>query len=84
MSDLEGKPIVTGDANTSNLFPAWFIEGTANFVGFSVSALAFDTTYWQGYEAMFNYAPPEESINKNSNHNRISLSECIYFQNFKS
>jgi hypothetical protein len=66
MSDLEGKPIVTGDANTSNLFPAWFIEGTANFVGFSVSALAFDTTYWQGYEAMFNYAPPEESINKNS------------------
>ena len=66
MSDLEGKPIVTGDANTSNLFPAWFIEGTANFVGFSVSALAFDTTYWQGYEAMLNYAPPEESLNKNS------------------
>lgn len=66
MADLEGKPIVIGDANTQNLFPAWFIEGTANFVGFSISALAFNTTYWQGYEAMLNYAPPEESINKNS------------------
>ncbi len=66
MSDLEGKQIVIGDAGSANLFPAWFIEGTANFVGFSVSALAFNTTYWQGYEAMLNYAPPEESINKNS------------------
>ena len=66
MADLEGKQIVIGDANSQNLFPVWFIEGTANFVGFSVSALAFNTTYWQGYEAMLNYAPPEESTNKNS------------------
>lgn len=66
MAGLEGKPIVIGDANTENLFPAWFLEGTANFVGFSISALALNTTYWQGYEAMLNYAPPEESINKNS------------------
>jgi hypothetical protein len=66
MADLEGKPIVIGDANSENLFPAWFIEGTANFVGFSISALALNSTYWEGYEAMLNYAPPEESLNKNS------------------
>jgi hypothetical protein len=66
MADLEGKPIVVGDPGSAELFPAWFIEGTANFVGFSVAALALNTTYWQGYKAMFNYAPPEESINKNS------------------
>ena len=41
------------------------MEGSANFVGFSVAALAMDTTYWVGRQAMFRYAPPGPSINRN-------------------
>lgn len=45
------------DANGSkDSFPVWFVEGTANFVGFSVAALALDATYWEGRPTMFQYA----------------------------
>jgi len=66
MSAMVGKMTVReGQDFSKHLFPAWFQEGSANFVGFSVAALAMDTTYWVGREAMFKYAPPESSINKN-------------------
>jgi len=48
-----------------NAVPIWFIEGGADFVGFSVGALSQAATYWDGRATMFLYSPPEESINKN-------------------
>jgi hypothetical protein len=60
------QAIRNGDQMSSGLFPAWLIEGSANFVGFSVSSLAMGTTYWEGRTAMFSYAPPGESINSHA------------------
>jgi hypothetical protein len=55
------------DANgTEDSFPVWFLEGTANFVGFSVAALALDATYWEGRPAMFRYAPQNPDVNRNT------------------
>ena len=66
MSGLErAQTIKDGTSQSSNLFPAWFAEGGANFVGFSVSALAMDETYWEGRPAMFNYIQPGPSNNAN-------------------
>jgi hypothetical protein len=66
MSAMVGKmSIKEGQDFSKHLFPAWLQEGSANFVGFSVAALAMDATYWAGRDAMFKYAPPELSINKN-------------------
>ena len=56
----------SGDANSANAFPAWFLEGTAEFVGYSVAALSQSASYWDGRARMLSYAPPEESINKNA------------------
>jgi hypothetical protein len=38
--------IKNGTASTSNMFPAWFIEGSAEFVSYSVSTLAMSSDYW--------------------------------------
>jgi len=66
MSAMVGKmTIKEGQDFSKHLFPAWLQEGSANFVGFSVAALAMDTTYWAGRKMMLNYAPPEPSINRN-------------------
>jgi hypothetical protein len=66
MSAMVGKmTIKEGQDFSKPLFPAWLQEGSANFVGFSVAALAMDTTYWAGRKMMLNYAPPEPSINRN-------------------
>ena len=55
------------DANGSkDSFPIWFVEGTANFVGFSVAALALDATYWEGRPMMFQYAPRTPDLNSNT------------------
>jgi len=55
------------DANGSkDSFPVWFVEGTANFVGFSVAALALDATYWEGRPTMFQYAPRTPDTNRNT------------------
>lgn len=56
----------SGDADSTNAIPAWFLEGTADFVGFSVAALSQNASYWIGRPKMLSYAPPQESINKNS------------------
>ena len=56
----------SGDANSANAFPAWFLEGTAEFVGYSVAALSQSASFWDGRARMLSYAPPEESINKNA------------------
>jgi len=66
MSGSEKKQTIkSGSSQSSNLFPAWFAEGGANFVGFSVSALALGGTYWEGRSAMFNYIKPGPSNNAN-------------------
>ena len=54
------------DADSASSFPVWFIEGTAEFVGYSIGALAQNATYWEGRARMLSYSPPEESINKNA------------------
>ena len=46
--------------------PVWFVEGTAEFVGYSVGALAQNASYWDGRSRMLSYSPPEESTNKNA------------------
>ena len=61
-----GAFIKVGQPDTANSFPAWFIEGSADFVGFAVGALSQNATYWEGRERMFSYAPREESIDKNA------------------
>jgi hypothetical protein len=55
-----------GQPDMANGFPVWFIEGSADFVGFAVGALSQNATYWEGRERMFSYAPREESIDKNA------------------
>ena len=46
--------------------PVWFLEGTAEFVGYSVGALAQNASYWEGRARALSYSPPGESINKNA------------------
>jgi hypothetical protein len=52
--------IKDGSLVTSYLFPAWLIEGSAEFTGYSVAALSMGSEYWQGRERMFN------PVNQNS------------------
>ena len=67
MAGLERKQFTQdGFADTTNLFPVWFSEGTANFVGFSVATLALGSTYWESRPAMFRYAPPSPATNRNT------------------
>ena len=48
--------IKDGSSITAYLFPAWLVEGSAEFAGYSVAVLAMDSEYWQGRERMFNAA----------------------------
>lgn len=57
--------IKSKDPESTKLFPAWFIEGSADFVGFSVAALSQGSQYWDGYQAMWQYAPAEPQNNRN-------------------
>lgn len=67
MAGLERKQFMRdGFVDTANLFPVWFSEGTANFVGFSVATLALGSTYWESRPAMFRYAPPSPETNRNT------------------
>jgi hypothetical protein len=67
LADIKYRQVMRdGYQQSNNLFPAWFIEGGANFVGFSVSALAFGATYWEGRKAMFGYAPSGAAINSHT------------------
>lgn len=61
-----GIPVKYPEDPKGSAFPVWFTEGTADFVGYAVGALAQNATYWEGRNAMFSYSPPEESINKNA------------------
>ena len=61
-----GVQIKSDQSDSVNAFPAWFIEGTADFVGFAVGALSQNASYWDGRAAMLSYAPPRESTNRNS------------------
>jgi hypothetical protein len=63
MANLESQRVIKdGYKESDNLFPAWLIEGSANFVGFSVSALALGGTYWEGRNAMLQYAPQSAAM----------------------
>ena len=61
-----GVQIKSDQSDSVNAFPAWFIEGTADFVGFAVGALSQNASYWDGRARMLSYAPPRESTNRNS------------------
>lgn len=61
-----GIPVKYPEDPKGRAFPVWFTEGTADFVGYAVGALAQNATYWEGRNMMFAYSPPEESINKNA------------------
>lgn len=63
---VPGIPVKYPEDPKGPAFPVWFIEGTADFVGFAVGALAQNATYWEGRAAMFTYSPPEESVNRNA------------------
>ena len=56
----------SGDPQTAKAFPAWFAEGTAEFVGYSVGALSQNASYWDGRSTALSYAPPGEATNRNS------------------
>jgi len=56
----------SGDPQTAKAFPAWFAEGTAEFVGYSVGALSQNASYWDGRATALSYAPPGEATNRNS------------------
>jgi hypothetical protein len=56
----------SGDPETAKGFPAWFAEGTAEFVGYSVGALSQNANYWDGRATALSYAPPGEATNRNS------------------
>ena len=61
-----GMPLKNGETNSQNALPAWFVEGTAEFVGYSVGALAQNASYWDGRTKMLSYSPPGPSTNRNS------------------
>jgi hypothetical protein len=61
-----GLPTKNGEKGSEGDLPVWFIEGTANFVGFSVAALALNSTYWEGRPMMFQYAPRTPFANRNT------------------
>jgi hypothetical protein len=61
-----GMPLKSGDSNSQNALPAWFVEGTADFVGYAVGALAQNASYWDGRTRMLSYSPPGPSTNRNS------------------
>jgi hypothetical protein len=63
-----GEAEKTKGPNPSSVsaIPAWFLEGSAEFVGYSVGALAQNASYWEGRAQMLSYSPPEESVNKNA------------------
>jgi len=56
----------SGDSQTAKAFPAWFAEGSAEFVGYSVGALSQNASYWDGRATALSYAPPGEETNRNS------------------
>jgi len=65
-SNSMGISTKSGEKGSEGAFPVWFTEGTANFVGFSVAALAMNSTYWEGRTMMFQYAPRTPFANRNT------------------
>lgn len=61
-----GLPIKSGEKAKEDGFPIWFVEGSANFVGFSVTSLAFNSSYWDGRAMTFRYAPQTAFANRNT------------------
>lgn len=61
----KGNSGETGDPGFNKKFPVWLIEGSANFVSFSIVANKNNANYWDGYKAMLSYAPQRADINRN-------------------
>lgn len=55
-----------GSSSTTKLLPAWFVEGSAEFVSYSVSTLAMGSDYWQGRDSVNNLEPSNPVINQNT------------------
>lgn len=53
----------SGQSDSANAFPAWFLEGTAEFVGYSVGALSQNASYWSGRSRMLSYGPENSKFN---------------------
>lgn len=67
LSNTARQPFVKdGGPNTRDVFPAWFAEGSANFVGWVVAALALDTSYAVGRDTSLRYAPENPPANSNA------------------
>jgi hypothetical protein len=61
-----GHIIKNGTVATSKQYPAWFIEGSAEFVSYSVSTLAMGADYWQGRDSVNILEPGNPVINRNA------------------
>jgi hypothetical protein len=61
-----GLQTKSGDLSLINAIPVWFLEGGAEFVGYSVGALAQGASYWDGRFRMLSYGPREEFANRNA------------------
>ena len=65
-NSTNGLRIKSGDSSSINAIPVWFLEGGAEFVGYSVGALSQNASYWVGRDRMLSYGPREDFANKNS------------------
>jgi hypothetical protein len=65
-NSTNGLRIKSGDSSSANAIPVWFLEGGAEFVGYSVGALAQSASYWGGRSRMLSYGPREEYANRNA------------------
>ena len=70
--------VKSGDPSNVNEFPVWFVEGSADFVGYSVGALAQKASYWDGREKALSYSPPGDAINKNAIEDYENRICCTY------
>ena len=61
-----GHIIKNGTPATANMFPAWFVEGSAEFVSYSVSTLAMGTDYWQARDSVNNIYGYNSSYSRNA------------------
>jgi len=60
-NSTNGLRIKSGDSSSINAIPVWFLEGGAEFVGYSVGALSQNASYWVGRDRMLSYGPREDS-----------------------
>ncbi len=65
LTTAANKSLNSNGASSNQWTPAWLLEGSANFVGFSIVAHVNNAQYWTGYNAMMSYAPQDKPSTKN-------------------